>query len=125
MDVDNPIKYISQALNMTQQRADEIVNICTRCTQASLLAYEITGYPFYVSGCLEFFTRNGYILTRIPYLSGVKMKSLKSMLFMEKDLFIITYRHALAIVDRILIDTEQKGFDSRKILYAWEVTKVG
>lgn len=41
------------------------------------------------------------------------------------DYFIITHEHAMALRNGNLVDTEQKGFDNRRIEYIWLVEPKG
>jgi hypothetical protein len=110
---------------MTQELANSIIANSTRCTQATLQAFGIEGYPLLGSGCLEFMTRRGFKLERVmfPNSLDVTMKWLNSVRFSKGSYLINTPRHAMALIDGILVDTENKGFDNRKVLFIWEVIK--
>ena len=122
MTLSSVLASVTAEEKLTQEKADEIIKISSRCTQASLLAFGIDGWPQKTSGCLEFFSRHGYTLARLES-SNRGMKKLQSMLFFkpESDYFIITQGHAMSIRNGILVDTDTGKFDNRKVLFVWEV----
>jgi hypothetical protein len=96
--------------------------MCTssRCTQASLRAFKIEAYPKFGSGCLQYFVHAGYDLTDLPHLRGSTMSKLRVL--DDGDYFIITKGHAMSLRNGILIDTERKGFDSKRTIECiWRV----
>ncbi len=110
-------------LFMTQEKADKIISSSTRCTQATLRAFGIEGYPYYGSGCLEYLTSNGFTLTHMPGYIRQSMRLLEK-LRMDRNYLIHTKGHAMALINGILIDTAKRGFDGRRIENIWIVEAV-
>lgn len=122
---------------MTLSQANLIVQSSARCTEATLKAFGVEGIPTQGSGCLEFLTNAGFILTRVQ-VNGVKLFNTEhslctmsklnnifkgSLIWKGYNYIVLTPGHAMAIVDGILIDTEHKGWDGRRIEYIWKVEK--
>lgn len=107
---------------MTKEQALKITNTSTRCTQATLRAFGIEGYPYYGSGCLEYLTKNGYKITPVPGLQGKTMEKLRNECPSGYYL-ILTKGHAMALCNEILIDTAppRGSRDNRKIEHVWLV----
>lgn len=109
---------------MTELEALEIVNTTTRCTEATLKAFGISGYPLCDTGTLEFISRAGYQLTPIKFKEGITLKKFYvDHVDMTKDYHIKTQSHAMACIKGVLIDTMREGWNKRRVLFAWEVTK--
>lgn len=111
---------------MTKELARDIVNNASRCTEATLRGFGIDEIPHFGSGCLEYLKHHDYNLELITFLSGKTMRRVQQ--WKEQNdptgsFFIQTKGHAMAIVDGFLIDTERKGYDGRKIQFAWRVRK--
>ncbi len=111
-------------ISMTNELANNIISSSTRCTQATLRAFGIEGYPHYGSGCLEYLTQNGYKLQELQHHRGRKLRQ-ASMFRKDLSFLISTKGHAMALINGILVDTERKGFDSRKIENIWIVEREG
>ena len=115
---------------MTQELANQIVNESFRCTQATLRAFGIIGIPRTGSGCLEYLKQAGFRCTEIKRLQGRSLKQFQRDKVSPNPLFrltgsylINTPGHAIAVINGTLVDTERKGWDSRKIQFAWRVEK--
>lgn len=108
---------------VTQELAHYIEKTSSRCTQASLRAFEITGYPFYASGCLSYFHKNNFTLESFPIPPNTKMKSLQSMLNKDLDYFILTAGHAMSVRNGILVDTSGRYWNNSTVEHVWEVRK--
>lgn len=108
---------------MTQDQATTIINSSTRCTEATLKAFGIAGYPTQGSGCLEFLTRAEYRLTSILLKGRVSMKNMEYQLSNQKNYLINTDKHAMACIKGVLVDTMREGWNKRRVLFAWEVSK--
>lgn len=48
---------------LTEETRDEILSKAKRCTEATLAAFGIDGYPLKGSGCLVYLEQAGYKLT--------------------------------------------------------------
>ncbi len=109
---------------MTPELAENIISSSTRCTQATLRAFGIEGYPFHRSGCLEYYTKNGFKITEIKELQNISLKIFERHYERQYNFSIHTKGHAMALINGILVDTERKGFDSRKIENIWIVERI-
>ena len=110
-----------KAKTMTHELANHIESSSSRCTEATLKAFGINGcIPKFASGCLQWLTLSKYKIIKLEYTP----KTLKDFKYdLTKSYFINTRGHAMALIQGILIDTEKKGFDNRKIDWIWEVSK--
>ena len=113
---------------MTNELAKSIVDSSVRCTQATLRAFGIEdAIPKTGSGCLEYLTSRGFTCLRMPAYEGITLKRLQQFPFKPNpngQYLINTKGHAIALIDGILIDTENKGFDNRSVEFCWIVQKV-
>lgn len=111
---------------MTKELARDIVNNVSRCTEATLRGFGIDAKSMTGSGTLEYLTANGFILEPLTIMHGRTMRRMqqwKDQNDPNGSFHIKTKNHAMAIVDGFLIDTERKGYDGRKIEFAWRVKK--
>ena len=103
---------------MTPEQAQEIVRTSTRCTQAVLRAFNIEGYPYTGSGCLEYLTKNGYSI--MPVIGIKTIKECINKFPSGVSLIILTKGHVIAIINGILVDTASVR-SSTKVKYIWLV----
>ena len=110
---------------MTSELAKSIVDSSVRCTQATLRAFGIEdAIPKTGSGCLEYLTSRGFTCKRITFVEGITLKGLKTIHGLKEGMYLInTHGHAIALIDGILVDTENKGFDNRIVEFCWHVLK--
>ena len=115
---------------MTQPEIDKVLGKSTRCTQATLLAFGIEGYPLTGSGVLSYLCSNGYTLIHFPMFEGITLRRAKETIDFwhnsipdDSSYLIQTRRHTIAIINGLLVDTMRQGFNGRKILNAWEVSR--
>lgn len=108
---------------LTPEQAESIVNQSSRCTQATLRAFGIEGYPHYGTGTLQFLAGAGFIEVRISLPTTITMKHFhKYYMNSSKNYLINTKGHAMACIGGVLVDTERKGWDRRVIEFVWEVS---
>jgi hypothetical protein len=114
----NAAIVLQPTIKLTQTEADAIVQKACRCTEATLLAFGVVGTPKTGSGCLGFLTNAGFKLERVPEPNWV----LHLKKFQQGAYLVLTPGHAMALIGGILVDTERKGFDRRKVQFMWKVT---
>lgn len=108
---------------LTKERAEEIIKASSRCTQATLLAFGIDGWPQYASGTLAFFRKAGFKLINLGCEGRFTMKKLLLHLSTDKSYIIFTSSHVMAYRKGILVDTAGGSFDRRKVEFIWEVER--
>lgn len=105
---------------MTQLDVATIVSEARRCTEATLKAFGVNGIPQAGSGCLSYLTAAGYTVTEIANVTGVRLDRFR--FDPTKKYLINTRQHAMAVINGLLVDTERKSFDSRRIQFLWIVS---
>lgn len=106
---------------MTQASAQQIVSTARRCTEATLAAFGVKGIPLNGSGCLQHLTQAGFTLTEVQGVTGVRLDRFR--FDPTKKYFVKTREHAMAVIDGVLVDTERRSFDSRRIQFLWIVER--
>ena len=109
---------------MTLDEARQIVDSSVRCTNAVMQAFGLDKHtvPLTGSGCLSYLRAAGYVCTRLPLFQSKSLAQLKSETH-DGSFLIATKGHAIAVIDGVLIDTMRMGWNSRKVEFAWRVTK--
>lgn len=110
---------------MTIEEARIIRITSTRCTQATLLGFGITGYPFQGSGCLEYLKNNRFVTTPVRFDRPIVTMEFfrRRLIDLGADYLIFTKGHAMSVIQGILIDTDTNKWDGRKIEHAWIVKR--
>lgn len=104
---------------LTKDDVETIVSNSSRCTQATLLAFGIKGYPFYGPGCLNYLRKDGYETKEDQDQKG---RALSECIFQGGVNYIIfTKGHVMAYVDGLLVDTMKKNLDGRIVENIFEV----
>lgn len=118
---------------MTKELALEITNNASRCTEATLRAFGIDAIPKFGSGVLGQLKENGFKCTPIKQ-PKYDLKRFKNWMdrypspgskeYYNDNYLIYTKGHAMAVIEGHLIDTERKGWNSRRIEFIWRVEKI-
>ena len=107
---------------MTLTQANEIINKSTRCTQATLAAFGVDGYPLQGSGCLGYLTDAGYTV-ELKWELKISLKDwYVKYMDMSKNYLIFTSGHAMACIGGVLVDAAAQGFNGRRIEQVFEVS---
>lgn len=107
---------------LTKDDVTQIIRTSSRCTQATLRAFGIEGYPHYGPGCLNYLTRAGFRLENVKEARG---KSLANFNFdWGKKYLIFTKGHAMAHINGFLVDTSHGGHYNHPFESVWIVKKV-
>lgn len=93
----------------------------TRCTQTVLMQFGITDtVPMDGMGVLCALQMAGYTYTDTPYVGTVRSFVAEHQ---AGSWYIFTAGHAMAVIDGVLVDSEERGPDGRRMQGAYRIVK--